>query len=51
MVHMLVLHHMPDVDRSSAAYLPNDRHGPIFMLMNKKLFGHTSHHSQRLFRI
>lgn len=50
LVHLLVLLIMPEVDKSSPAYLPEDRHGPIFKLLNKKLFGHLSHHSHQLFR-
>eukprot|EP00983_Pelagomonas_calceolata_P028339 888257-Pelagomonas_calceolata.AAC.2 len=29
------------MDASSEAYLPDERHGPIFKLLNKRLFGHT----------
>lgn len=50
LVHLLVLLLMPEVNMSSPAYLPDDRHGPIFKLLNKKLFGHMSHHSHQLFR-
>ncbi|GIL80918.1 hypothetical protein Vretimale_9378 [Volvox reticuliferus] len=51
LVHAVVLNCFPDIDAASAAYLPDDKHGPIFMLLNKKLFGHVGHASQRLFNI
>lgn len=41
MVHALVFHHFPEMDAASEAYLPDERHGPIFKLLNKRLFGHT----------
>jgi len=41
LVHALVFHYFPDIDATSVAYLPDDRHGPIFKLLNKRLFGHS----------
>jgi hypothetical protein len=42
LVHAAVYHLLPDIDAASAAYTSNERHGPIFALLNKQLFGHTS---------
>jgi hypothetical protein len=42
LVHAVVFHLFPDIDRSSTAYTVNSRHGPIFHLLNKQLFGHSS---------
>lgn len=42
MVHAVVLNYWPDIDQGSPAYLPVQRHGPIFKLLNKRLFGHAS---------
>lgn len=42
LVHAIVFHMFPDIDKNSPAYLPDDRHGPIFQLLNKQLFGHSS---------
>ena len=41
LAHAVVLNFFPKVDAASPAYLPDDRHGPIFQLLNKRLFGHT----------
>ncbi|PNH09003.1 hypothetical protein TSOC_004399, partial [Tetrabaena socialis] len=49
LVHALVLNFFPDMEAASPAYTPDDKHGPIFMLLNKRLFGHTGHASRRLF--
>ncbi|GLC69152.1 hypothetical protein PLESTF_000795600 [Pleodorina starrii] len=51
LVHAVVLNFFPAMDAASAAYLPDDKHGPIFMLLNKRLFGHVGHASQRLFNV
>ncbi|EFJ45144.1 hypothetical protein VOLCADRAFT_106101 [Volvox carteri f. nagariensis] len=51
LVHAVVLNFFPDIDAKSTAYLPDDKHGPIFMLLNKRLFGHVGHASQRLFNV
>jgi hypothetical protein len=42
LVHAVVFHLFPDIDCSSPAYTINSRHGPIFHLLNKQLFGHSS---------
>jgi hypothetical protein len=42
LVHAVVFYACPDIDASCPAYLENDRHGPVFALLNKQLFGHTS---------
>eukprot|EP00879_Flechtneria_rotunda_P028783 GHRR01031005.1.p1 GENE.GHRR01031005.1~~GHRR01031005.1.p1 ORF type:complete len:223 (+),score=61.98 GHRR01031005.1:260-928(+) len=42
LVHAVVFHIFPYIDKASLAYLPNGRHGPVFQLLNKQLFGHTS---------
>ncbi|KAJ9521143.1 hypothetical protein QJQ45_022850, partial [Haematococcus lacustris] len=42
MVHALVMIYFPAIDAHSKAYLPAERHGPIFKLLNKSLFGHLS---------
>lgn len=42
LVHAVVFNVFPRIDRRSPAYLPCQRHGPIFQYMNKHLFGHTS---------
>lgn len=42
MVHAVVFHLFPEMDSSSPAYIINNRHGPIFQLLNKQLFGHSS---------
>jgi hypothetical protein len=42
LVHALVYNLWPRMDASSPAYLANQRHGPIFQLLNKQLYGHTS---------
>ncbi|KAL6753081.1 hypothetical protein V8C86DRAFT_2736296 [Haematococcus lacustris] len=42
MVHALVMIYFPAIDAHSKAYLPAQRHGPIFKLLNKSLFGHLS---------
>jgi hypothetical protein len=42
LVHAVVYHLFPELDASSVAYLADDRHGPIFQLLNKQLFGHSS---------
>ncbi len=42
MVHAIVFHAFPRIDKHSKAYLAKGRHGPIFGLLNKQLFGHTS---------
>jgi hypothetical protein len=42
LVHAIIFNVFPRIDRRSPAYLPCDRHGPIFHYMNKRLFGHTS---------
>jgi hypothetical protein len=42
LVHAVVYHLFPEMDRSSPAYTINNRHGPIFHLLNKQLFGHSS---------
>ena len=41
LVHALVYNAFPEMDQSSPAYLADDRHGPIFHLLNRQLFGHT----------
>lgn len=41
-VHAIVFYAFPDIDAGSAAYTANDRHGPVFALLNRQLFGHTS---------
>ncbi|KXZ45659.1 hypothetical protein GPECTOR_52g58 [Gonium pectorale] len=51
LVHAVVLNFFPRIDSSSPAYLPDDKHGPIFMFLNKRLFGHTGHASRRMFNI
>lgn len=51
LVHAVVLNFFPDMDAHSLAYLPDDKHGPIFMLLNKRLFGHIGHASNRLFNV
>ncbi|GBF98916.1 hypothetical protein Rsub_11708 [Raphidocelis subcapitata] len=42
LVHALVLRAFPAIDAASPAYLQDDRHGPIFALLNAQLFGHSS---------
>ncbi|KAI8476833.1 MAG: hypothetical protein J3K34DRAFT_399596 [Monoraphidium minutum] len=42
LVHAAVFYAFPDVDKSSAAYLADSRHGPVFQLLNAQLFGHSS---------
>lgn len=42
LVHAVVFHLFPDIDAHSPAYTANGRHGPIFHLLNKQMFGHTS---------
>lgn len=42
LVHAIVFHLFPEIDKTSPAYLADDRHGPIFQLLNKQLFGHSS---------
>lgn len=49
LAHAVVLNFFPAIDRASPAYLPDDRHGPIFKLLNKRLFGHTTAASRNLF--
>ncbi|GAX80061.1 hypothetical protein CEUSTIGMA_g7500.t1 [Chlamydomonas eustigma] len=49
MVHALVFHLLPDIDKASLAYLPDERHGPIFKLLNKRLFGHPTDSYKKLF--
>ncbi|GFR46554.1 hypothetical protein Agub_g8119 [Astrephomene gubernaculifera] len=51
LVHAVVLNFFPEMDATSPAYIPDDKHGPIFMLLNKRLFGHTGHASRRLFTV
>ncbi len=50
MVHALVFHFMPEVDKASEAYLPDERHGPIFKLINKRVFGHASDSYHHVFQ-
>lgn len=50
MVHALVFNLWRSIDLSSPAYLPDERHGPIFKLLNKRLFGHTSDSYRYVFR-
>lgn len=50
LAHALVFHHFPDVDAKSAAYLPDERHGPIFKLLNKRLYGHSIDSFRQVFR-
>lgn len=49
MVHAAVFHMFPDIDRASPAYLADDCHGPIFLLMNKRMFGHGSESYRPIF--
>ena len=42
LVHAVVLYAFPDVDAACPAYLADGRHGPVFALLNRQLFGHTS---------
>jgi hypothetical protein len=49
MVHALVCVRWPAIDRGSGAYLPDDRHGPIFRLLNRALFGHASDSYRHVF--
>jgi hypothetical protein len=42
MVHALVFFALPRVDAACAAYLADGRHGPVFQLLNRELFGHPS---------
>ncbi|GFR44721.1 hypothetical protein Agub_g6045 [Astrephomene gubernaculifera] len=51
LVHAVVLNFFPEMDATSPAYIPDDKHGPIFMLLNKRLFGHTGHACRRLFTV
>lgn len=51
MVHALVYNLFPTIDASSEAYLPDERHGPIFKLLNKHLFGHTIDSFRQVFKI
>lgn len=51
MVHALVFNLFPDIDAASTAYLPDERHGPIFKLLNKRLFGHSIDSLRQVFRI
>jgi hypothetical protein len=48
-VHALVSNMFPDIDQSSEAYLSDQRHGPIFKLLNKRLFGHSSDSYRHIF--
>jgi len=41
-VHAIVYCCFPDIDAGSSAYLEDGRHGPVFALLNRQLFGHTS---------
>jgi hypothetical protein len=50
MVHALVFNCWREIDRASPAYLPDERHGPIFKLLNLRLFGHTSDSYRYVFR-
>lgn len=50
MVHALVFHLFPAMDAASVAYLPDDRHGPIFKLLNRQLFGHSIDSFRPVFR-
>ena len=50
MVHALVFNLWREIDRASPAYLPDERHGPIFKLLSLKLFGHTSDSYRYVFR-
>ncbi|KAG2502165.1 hypothetical protein HYH03_000652 [Edaphochlamys debaryana] len=49
LVHALVLNFFPAMDARCEAYTADDKHGPVFMLLNKRLFGHVGHASHRLF--
>ncbi len=51
LVHAVVLNFWPKMDSSSSAYLPDDKHGPIFMLLSKRLLGHTCLTTRRLYDI
>lgn len=42
LVHAVVANAFPAIDASSPGYLPARRHGPIFLLLNRRLFGHAS---------
>jgi hypothetical protein len=48
LVHAVVFHMFPEIDASSPAYLENDRHGPVFQLLNKQLYGHSSDALERV---
>jgi hypothetical protein len=48
LVHAIVFHMFPEIDASSPAYLENDRHGPVFQLLNKQLYGHSSDALERV---
>jgi hypothetical protein len=48
LVHAIVFHMFPEIDSSSPAYLENDRHGPVFQLLNKQLYGHSSDALERV---
>jgi hypothetical protein len=48
LVHAIVFHLFPEMDRGSPAYLENDRHGPVFQLLNKQLYGHSSDALERV---
>eukprot|EP00198_Chlamydomonas_reinhardtii_P012790 XP_001702127.1 predicted protein [Chlamydomonas reinhardtii] len=49
LTHAVVLNFFPAMDASSPAYTPDDKHGPVFMWLNRRLFGHVGHASKRLF--
>lgn len=50
LVHALVYHRFPAMDATSEAYLPDERHGPIFKLLNRQLFGHSIDSLRPVFR-
>ena len=49
LVHALVCILLPDIDASSTAYLADERHGPIFRLLNRRLFGQGSNSFKHIF--
>ncbi|KAG2435443.1 hypothetical protein HYH02_011943 [Chlamydomonas schloesseri] len=51
LTHAVVLNFFPAMDAASPAYTPDDKHGPVFMWLNRRLFGHVGHASRRLFNI
>lgn len=42
LVHVVVLNYWPEMDACCPAYVADSRHGPIFRMLNNRLFGHST---------